>query len=747
MWKKPRTLYAASLFSFTASTFAMTELNLSLNQLGVGWASLAILHVLLALRFARIPPPLEQTKPFLPPLVISAYVIAALAILPAVFLYNGVTLAYALGNWIALSAWGAYLAHRGQPGFLPLHPPEKPRLLDRLVQNGSIYHWFASLPLPVWVWIVDRNNEWRAEVLPILLVALAWFMVLLSHRLGKVRAGYRLPWRLTGLTVSIAAPIVAFANVEAGYVPAASLLAVGILYFVDTLLSREGFGFYPAGLVTAAGVWQILGEAGAETEVRAFALCVLTAVYFLAALEAERRKLPGADYDFLAPLYNTAHFLAFILVVRIYLLPLEEFIGASEWTKAEQLWGAGSQLLLGVVYGLFAWGRYQEFWGHIAAWLGMLGGGFAAIAYSQGHGSLAAKGALIAAVMVLAERGLNHLKQSAKPCRSAPATSSASPGTCINVPCSSQAGPPPWRSPCWRSSATSILLGGGRIQQTWAAAGLLIITALYALSARLFQRARFVWFAVIVVFAPWTILTNLGWFTSFEPELPDFGVSWTVLAWVLFLISLWVAARAPFAYARPLKTGTHLLLPFAMLWSVADTEASLFTVGLSVALYAVSAWLDTPAGKTDRPPAPRRDQIPLPGARSAPRLERLLAGLPPSRRPARTLRTARPGIRRPRIARRSGTGTPRPPPGPETSLRASRLPDSLPLPHRRHDAGRPPAEHAGLGAPLRRPADGGLCVALPQFAVALPCHRRSPSSRSSSPSTKRTSLPGGMAGG
>jgi hypothetical protein len=41
----------------------------------------------------------------------------------------------------------------------------------------------------------------------------------------------------------------------------------------------------------------------------------------------------------------------------------------------------------------------------------MAGGGFIAITYSRGHGSLAAKGALIAAVMVLAERALNHLKR------------------------------------------------------------------------------------------------------------------------------------------------------------------------------------------------------------------------------------------------------------------------------------------------------------------------------------------------
>jgi len=137
-----------------------------------------------------------------------------------------------------------------------------------------------------------------------------------------------------------------------------------------------------------------------------------------------------------------------------------------------------------------------------------------------------------------------------------------------------------------------ILLGGGRIQQIWAAAGLLIITGLYALAARMFRRAYFAWFAVIVVLAPWTILTNLGWLTTFKPTLPDFAISWTILAWVLFLISLWVERRAPLAYARPLKTVTHMLLPFSMLWAITNTEASLYTVGLAIALYALSAWLN-----------------------------------------------------------------------------------------------------------------------------------------------------------
>jgi len=601
LWKRPRSLYAASFFVFTASTFAMTELKLDLNQVGVGWASLAIVHVLLVLRLSHPSPLLENKTPFLRTLVIAAFAIAALAILPPLFIYNGQLLAYALSNWIALSAWGAHLAHRGQVGFNPIQPIEKPRLFKYLINSSAIYHWFASLPFPFWVWILDRNNEFPDPVLPLLFVGLAWLMVLLGHRLNRVAKEYRLPWRLTGLAVSILAPMVAFANAPNGYIPSISLLAVGLLYFIDTLLSGEAIGFYPAGLVTAWGFWLVLNQAKVDNEVITFALSLIVGVYFLAGLETERRKLPVGKYNFLAPLYHTAHILSIVVLARIYLNPLAGFFTGDVWTDTQHLWGAADQLLLGVVYGLFAWGRYQESWAHIAAWLGMIGGGFIAITYSRGHGSLAAKGAIIAAVMVLAERGLNHLKERTSLDQIKRDFFNRAWGLYER----------PLLVAGWTASIAIVALslvrnliwlGGGRIQQTWAAAGLLIITALYAVSARLFQKARFVWFAVIVLFAPWTILTNLGWFTSFEPSLPDFAISWTVLAWVLFLIGLLVASRAPIAYAKPLKTATNILLPFSMLWAIANTEASLYTVGLSIALYAVSAWLNHKQTQTSTEP-------------------------------------------------------------------------------------------------------------------------------------------------
>ena len=49
IWQRPRYLYGASFFAFTALTFVMTELELNLSDLSVGWISLAIGHILLAL--------------------------------------------------------------------------------------------------------------------------------------------------------------------------------------------------------------------------------------------------------------------------------------------------------------------------------------------------------------------------------------------------------------------------------------------------------------------------------------------------------------------------------------------------------------------------------------------------------------------------------------------------------------------------------------------------------------------------
>jgi hypothetical protein len=611
LWKRPGRLYLATFFVLTASVFFMTELHFKLNQLGVGWVSLSILYILLALWLARTPR--EGGKLFISTLVISAYGLAALAVLPPIVLFDGNALAYTLGNFIALSAWGASLAWHRRFGFYAAPPAEgtKAPAFYGLLKTGAIYHWFAALPLPYWLWVVVTNQHPPDFSLVLALAALAWGMVAASHWLTFAGRECRRPWRVVGLLVSVAAPIAAFILVPNGYTPSITILAAGLLYFADALASEKSSELYPAGLVTAWGLGLLLDHAKADMDVITFALCVLIGVYFLCGLFAERRKVAFASPSFLRPLYHSAHILSLIVLGRIYIQPLDARLYGPTWTDQMQLWGSVDQLLLAALYALYAWGRYQKFWAYIAVWLAAAGGAFMAIIYSTGQGSLAAKAALIVVALILAERSLYALKS--QPPHSPHFWGSPVPAALAQAKWGDVRGVRSYVRLAWGLYSQPLLftgwvgsiavigvalvrnyliLGGGRVQQTWAAVALLIITALYALSARLFRRARFVWFAVCLVFIPWTILTNLGWFIFPAPTLTELAISWMVLAWVYFLVSLLVRRSAPRAYVVPLTTAARLLTPFSLLWAVADVSTSRYTVGMAIALYAVAAWED-----------------------------------------------------------------------------------------------------------------------------------------------------------
>jgi hypothetical protein len=58
------------------------------------------------------------------------------------------------------------------------------------------------------------------------------------------------------------------------------------------------------------------------------------------------------------------------------------------------------------------------------------------------------------------------------------------------------------------------------------------------------------------------------------------------------LMGLLLDARAGLAYGRPLRVIAHLLLPFALLWGVADADTSSLTCGLGVAFYILAVVVD-----------------------------------------------------------------------------------------------------------------------------------------------------------
>lgn len=588
LWQRPAYLYAASLLALSATTFALAELGLNVSQLGVGWASLAIVHIIIALNLGtRFPSPAAKplTNPessFAQPVAIAGYVIAALAWLPALLPYDGDILAYSLGNWLGLTAWGAYLAHGGQPGFAANSKWRKP-----------IFHWLTALPLPVWVWLLFANRRPLDFSLPLALAVLAWGLVLLSYRLGHTNHSYRWPWYVTGLLVSVMAPLAAFTIAPAGFAPGLTLLSAGLLYLADALTRRQSFELAPGSVVTAWGYTLVLSQLQFSFDAASFALTLLVAVYLLVGLETERRKSSIFTRQFLMPLYLVAHVLAVVILGRIYLQPFNDLFMAVPWTEPMRLWGAAGQFVLAVTYGLYAWGTYKERWGHLAIWLAVAAGGFVVINYSQGRGSSAAGGAVMALVLVLAERGLRGawLRRH----------SGSSHRQLAFFRLTWRLFRRPLLAAGWTVSAGAIglalvrnlwLLGGGRIQQIWAVVGLLIITGLYALSARLFRQTRFMWMAALLVFAPWTILTNLGWFSPYRPTVPGFALSWAVLAWFLFLTGLALRRFIPVTYILPLKSVAHVLLPFSLLWGIADVDTSRFTFGLAIGWYSLAAILD-----------------------------------------------------------------------------------------------------------------------------------------------------------
>ncbi len=580
LWQRPRILYGASLFSVTSLTFVMSQATLS--QFSIGWASLAIAHIVIAIRIPGLAREGRTTSAVASTLTTAGYVIAALACVPPLFPYDKGWLAYALGNWIMLVIWGARLAHAGQIGFAQDSAHSRKRV---------IFQWMAAAALPVWLLVIFDYREQLDFSFALALAATAWGMVALSYRLAPVARGYRWPWYLIGWLASVAAPIAAFILAPDGFAPALCLLSIGALYLLDAVANHQSWNLAAGGLVTALGYALLLDKLRVTFDALTCALALLVAVYFIAGLLTERRKSPVFTHRFLVPLYLSAHLLALVVLGRVYIQPWNDLAFNAAWTDEMRLWGAASQALLALVYGLYAWGAYKERWAYLAAWLGAAGVGFVAISYSTGQGSLAAKGALGVIAYILAERGLNWLRNR----RTAQRRLRALARLAWHL----------FRRPLlitgWFASVAVIglalvrnliMLGGGRTQQIWAVVGLGMIAGLYAVSARLFRQSVFVWLAALLAFVPWTILTNLGFLMWPRPTTPGFAVSWMILAWLLYLIGLGTGRFAPRAYATPPQTIAHWLAPFSLLWGIANADASRFTFGLAIAFYGLAAWRD-----------------------------------------------------------------------------------------------------------------------------------------------------------
>jgi hypothetical protein len=586
LWRRPAFLPFASLLSLSAMTAGMASRDFVLGQLALGWALLAILHLTAAVALKRAPS-------FATPVYAAGCACSGLSLLPPLLGNNQGLLTYALGNWIALAAWSAWLAYGDD------HPGLKALLRRAGPFQRSLFHWATVVPLPVFLWLAWTLNDRPADArLGLALMFLAWGCVAIGRWWIAKRMengvkrhspfSIRYPqsaWYVVGCLCSLISPLITYVFWDQALLSAA-LLAAAALYFLSAWVFRQQWWLIPAGVILPLGYISALDWLDLAFDPMGTAFALVPAVYLLGGLVLERFQ--RVERSFMRPLYGVAHGLAAGAVVWGFVPLWNRLVWGVPWTDAARLWAAGGQLILGVTYGLAAWFFKQERWGHVAAWLGVIAGGFIAAVYSRGRGSSAAEAALLAAVYVLAERGLHAARNKFR----------YSDGFCRAWPL--------YRRPLlvagWAVSGGAILLalvrnlvllGGGRVREIWAIVALLIVTALYALSARLFRRPLFLWLAAVLVIAPWTLLTHLNWFLWPEPPpLPRYALAWALLAWAQMLVGLLLDARAGLAYGRPLRVTAHLLLPFALLWGIADADTSSLTYGLGVAFYLLAVVVD-----------------------------------------------------------------------------------------------------------------------------------------------------------
>lgn len=593
LWQRPRALPVVSLLALSSITFGMVAAHLDLAELGVGWALLAALHVLAALRFRTTPAVAAR-------LFASALALSGLALLPPLISADEGLLTYVLGQWVALATWLLWLDHTGRhPGLA--------RLLGRLGPlRGSALHWAAALPLPFFAAMVYTRCRASDAWLGFLLALLAWalFAVGQLRRLTTTSVVFRpmpgarshpllrhwsLPWYLVAYSCSLAGPALAFYFYDQ-VLWAVTLLLASALYFVSVLAFHARGWLVPAGLALPLGLLILLDSWAVPWPQQGALLAGVVAAYLLGGVGLERGH-PLAR-RFLAPLYVVAHVVALASLLWGLAPAVDAVVNSLPWPDPARLWAAGGQLVLALVYTLFAWFHAREHWAHLASWLGVLVAGLVVTVLSQGRGSAVLQAALVAVLYILAERLLAAERLQDRWHGLSQAWSL-------------------YRRPLlvagWAVSAATIglallhnllILGGGRLQTAWAIAGLLTVTALYAASAWMFRRRLFVWLAGVLFILPWTLLAVWGWFIwPAPPPLTRHALSWAILACLQLGLGLVLTFRAS-PRSRSLDNGFPLriiangLLLVALFWAVADSATSSLTWGMGLIFYAVSAAAD-----------------------------------------------------------------------------------------------------------------------------------------------------------
>lgn len=572
-------------------------------ELALPWALLSILHMAAAvIGESRLP---LKRAPFLAPLYGAALVLAGAALLPPLLLLDKPLLAYGLGNWLGVNSWLAILAHQESPGLLALLAYRRLR-----GARAALFHWLLALPLVAWVALLWLLNNPPTAMLGLLLLGAAWLTMALALALRRLRWAYGLPWQLASLTASGLALALAFYNSDE--VVTTWVAGGTAVYFLTAVWSfRSSRYFYMAGLLLPLTWQRIWVLTPVEWRYWQTTWGLFPLVYVLAGIWLEQRR--GRERPFTKPFYRMA------MALALPLLALSLLQALFEWDGGDLVWTAFTPAWLGLTAGAYAWLTNKERWAHLSIWLVTLAAGLVIKQFSHGSGRSAALIAVGAIVYVLAERVLHQL--ALRPVKPFNARRKGAYRFDLrnlrNLWINQGFNYRRWwlltRRPLltagWVLSAAAIgaalvrnliWLGGGEVRQSWSVVALLLVTGLYAASARLFRRVRFVWLAAALVVVPWTLAGNLIWGDEFAWT----GLSWVGLALGLLAGGVLLARRFGLGqWSWPPQVVAHGLVPAGLLLTARTPGVAFAALGLAVAFYGGATAVDRVYGSNQSPSA------------------------------------------------------------------------------------------------------------------------------------------------
>jgi len=572
-WSNGRLIYLGNLLLLTTGASYVAGRGLPLGQTCLAWGLLSIVLIAVGVRSER----------FRQEFFASGWLAGLFSLLPGLIFFERGLLIYALGNWTAINAWLALLAHEDKLKFrilrfVPLHP----------------FQWISAFSLPVFAWQfwLGSAPEW----LPLAAVGLglSWVSLILGAWFRKAEPDYLFPWYRSAHLSAILTLLLALTQPQDWM--SVIFLGLSAFYCAAAVIRARNLSLWPACLLFPIGLTMALDLAYLRIEAQPIVLGLVALGYLLIGQALEHWR--GWRRNFLQPAYQSLYVLGISGVGVSLIRPIINVLVHGQLPAVYLQWAGGAALIFGIVFALRAGFQRNRFDGYLAAWLGGAACGLTALAFSHGTGRSTAFAALGAWAYILAERGISRFAHSGRSTRYR-----------NQIKTAKQLFRWPLITTAWLVAAGVVFLAlfrnlvwlGGEGPVRWAVVALWLTVGLFAVSSKLYFGWRivsnFLYVAGLLAFLPWSMMIWLIW-----PEYggPEHIEGWAMLALTEWLIGCLLLARSDWGVRKrssklavPLQNLAHGMMPLLLAMSLnSPPESSSVTLGLGIVFYAACAWQD-----------------------------------------------------------------------------------------------------------------------------------------------------------